>query len=198
MNNEELITLTRMYFSGTNGIECPSTPFPARHPCFPPPFPNFLPGVHPALQLPNVLPFIAAKRQQEEAMLAAAMRQRISFMQSMAAATQLSPPTLPFPPVNFMHPMFPRVPFEPVMRPVFPTSPTRSKDVVPVNPPKPNLAKPREPQLSVDTLRLKSEKEVETVNGGFGVKNPLAKNPALQDHMLQTMGEWKSAKNYKY
>lgn len=52
--------------------------------------------------------------------------------------------------------------------------------------PKPPVIKLEEPQLSSRSNR-KGEK-METVNGGFGVKNPLAKNPAIQDHMLQTMG----------
>lgn len=55
------------------------------------------------------------------------------------------------------------------------------------------LATPPSPVLKVNKDRMMvpavSGNNLETVNGGYGIKNPLAKNPAIQDHLLQTMGK---------
>ena len=73
----------------------------------------------------------------------------------------------------------------------------------PLTPPTPTaLMRNKEPQakifMSSPPAQAAPTEKIETVNGGFGIKNPLAKNPALQDHLLQTMGEFSGKDIFNY
>lgn len=148
---------------------------------------NFIP--HPALILPNVLPFMATHQHQNEAhLMAAMMRQKIlnSFaaMNSMMAPRIVNPFLLPFMGGQTLRPPPPL----PQMRP---THNIPKHVMVPTLNPRAPVVNPKPSQtLPYNRSRTPSSAEkLETVNGGFGIKNPLAKNPAIQDHLLQTMGE---------
>lgn len=142
-----------------------------RHPCFPQFNPTFAP--HPALRVPGYpFPF---NRHQEEAMIEAAFKHRLLQTLSAMAASQPVLPPQPAQPNPFLLPFMPRsFPMPHQMQKQNPAVPSASPVIKPEVKQKPSLP---------------SNEKIETVNGGFGVKNPLARNPALQDHMLQTMGK---------
>ena len=139
---------------------------------------------HPALVLPNVLPFLASKHHQEEALMSAMMQQRL--INSYAAMTSMMTPQVPNP---FFIPYMnrPVPPPPPPMRPMLTSIPKQR--MVPTLAPPSMLMKPKSSQApTFNNAKPSPAEKLETVNGGFGIKNPLAKNPAIQDHLIQTMG----------
>lgn len=117
------------------------------------------------------------------------MRQQM-VLSSMAALPTMVPQTPvanPFQLLPFMRPIHP-LQLKPMMMPTNINNNIAKQRMVPtLNPSTMHAMRVKEPQPFVTSPQR--PETVETVNGGFGIKNPLAKNSAVQDHLLQTMGE---------
>lgn len=147
---------------------------------------------HPALRLPNVLPFLASK-QHEEAVMAAMMQQRmlqsLSAMSSLMSPQPANPFLLPLMGRTLPHPAM----MKPASNPLFHSQQQQKMMSPPLTPPTQPMMRLKEPHTKHffnSPPAQPAPEKIETVNGGFGIKNPLAKNPALQDHLLQTMGKF--------
>lgn len=179
-------------FVGSAGSACYSPPVMKTPVIFPSMAPQseaspnpFLP--HPALRLPNVLPFLATSKQHEEAMMAAIVQQRL--MHSLTAMSHLINPQAPNP---FLMPFMNRNMANPVMMKPNPLAQQQHSMRTPLgNTMAASMMRNKESETKVHMpapVSPTANEKLETVNGGYGIKNPLAKNPALQDHLLQTMG----------
>ncbi|XP_067949490.1 transcription factor ovo-like homolog lin-48 [Watersipora subatra] len=127
------------------------------------------------------MPFLASRHHDE--MLVSMMMQRKLFS-SYAAMNSFVAPLGPNP---FLNPLItPSLPQPPPVRPMINCFPKPS--IFPGNASAPLMRRKEVQPMPFNAPKATNE-NIETVNGGFGIKNPLAKNPAIQDHLLRTMVE---------